>query len=357
MESTKLDFAGQHVFVGLDIAKKSWKVCILLGELFHRRFSMEPDPSALVRYLKRHFPGAVYHCVYEAGYCGFWVHDELEKLGVDCIVVNPADVPTSDKERRVKTDRVDAGKLARHHRSGELRGIYIPGRSHQEDRTLVRTRAQFVRKQTRCKHQIKSLLQFYGYRCPDEVVERYWSRPYIRWLEGLKMENSSGTQALQALLKELLFLRELITRLTRQIRLLSHQESYSRRVRLLCTIPGISIITAMTLLTELVTIDRFRSLDELASYAGLVPGERSSGEEEHDTGITPRRNPAMRHMLIESAWVAARQDPALAMAFRTLSHRMPKNQAIVRIARKLLNRIRYVLKNDEPYVEAVLQSA
>jgi transposase len=133
MESTKLDFAGQHVFVGLDIAKKSWKVCILLGELFHRRFSMEPDPSALVRYLKRHFPGAVYHCVYEAGYCGFWVHDELEKLGVDCIVVNPADVPTSDKERRVKTDRVDAGKLARHHRSGELRGIYIPGRSHQED--------------------------------------------------------------------------------------------------------------------------------------------------------------------------------------------------------------------------------
>jgi transposase len=112
----------------------------------------------------------------------------------------------------------------------------------------------------------------------------------------------------------------------------------------------------MTLLTELVTIERFRSLDELASYAGLVPGERSSGEEEHDTGISPRRNPAMRHMLIESAWVAARQDPALMMAFSTLSHRMPKNQAIVRIARKLLNRIRYVLKNEQSYVKAVLQS-
>jgi transposase len=162
---------------------------------------------------------------------------------------------------------------------------------------------------------------------------------------------------MQALLKELLFLRELITHLTRQIRLLSHQEPYARRVHLLCTIPGISIITAMTLLSELVTIDRFRNLDEFASYVGLVPGERSSGEEEHDTGISPRRNPAMRHMLIESAWVAARQDPALMMAFSALSRRMPKNQAIVWIARKLLNRIRYVLKNEEPYVKAVLQSA
>jgi transposase len=295
--------------------------------------------------------------VYEAGYCGFWIHDELRHLGIDCIVTNPADVPTSDKERRHKTDRVDAGKLARHHRSKELRGIYVPERCRLEDRTLVRTRARFVRKQTRCKHQIKSLLHFYGCTFPDELVERHWSGAYIRWLETVAMERSSGTESLQALLKELLFLRELITRLTRQIRALSHQELYARRVQLLCTIPGISIITAMTLLTELVTIDRFRTLDELASYAGLVPGERSSGEEEHHTGISPRRNAAMRHMLIESAWVAARQDPALMMAFSTLAHRMPKNQAIVRIARKLLNRIRYVLKNEQSYVKAVLYSA
>jgi len=357
MECTQVDFTGQHVYVGLDVAKKSWKVCILVGEQLHRKFSQDPDAGGLARYLRRNFPGAQYHCVYEAGYCGFWIHDQLQELGIDCIVTNPADVPTSDKERRHKTDRVDAGKLARHHRAKELRGIYVPERSRLEDRTLVRTRGRFVRKQTRCKHQIKSLLQFYGYSFPDELVERHWSRAYVRWIETIVMERSSGTQAMQALLKELLFLRELITHLTQQIRVLSHQELYLRRVHLLCTIPGISIITAMTLLTELVAIDRFRSLDELASYAGLVPGERSSGEEEHDTGITPRRNAAMRHMLIESAWVAARHDPALMMTFGALSHRMPKNQAIVRIARKLLNRIRYVLKNNEPYVKSVLQSA
>lgn len=357
MEHTQVDFTDQHVYVGLDVAKKSWKVNVLVGEQFHKRFSQEPSTRTLVNYLRRNFPGAQYHCVYEAGYCGFWIHDELRALGVDCIVTNPADVPTSDKERRHKNDRVDAGKLSRHLRSKELRGIYVPDRTALEDRTLIRTRTRFVRKQTRCKHQIKALLHFYGYASPDTTVEHYWSRAYIRWIESLTLTERSGTYSLQSLLRELFFLRETILDLTKQIRCLSHEERYSRRAELLCTIPGIGILAAMILLTELITIDRFTSLDALASYVGLVPGERSSGEDEHDTGISSRRNAALRYLLIEIAWVAQREDPALMMSFNSLSHRMPKPQAIVRIARKLLNRIRFVLKNDQPYVMAVLQSA
>jgi hypothetical protein len=49
MESTQPDFTGQHVFTGLDVALRAWKVCVLVGESYHRRFSMEPDPEALVR--------------------------------------------------------------------------------------------------------------------------------------------------------------------------------------------------------------------------------------------------------------------------------------------------------------------
>ena len=62
-------------------------------------------------------------------------------------------------------------------------------------------------------------------------------------------------------------------------------------------------------------------------------------------------------MLIECSWVAVREDPALLMAFGKLSKRMVKNRAIVRIvriARKLLNRIRYVLKHQEPYKTSVV---
>jgi transposase len=122
------------------------------------------------------------------------------------------------------------------------------------------------------------------------------------------------------------------------------------------TIHGISTLTAMTLLTELIDIHRFGTLDHLANYCGLVPGERSTGEEQTMTGISPRRNAMIRGLLMECAWVAVRKDPALLMAFNTLSTRMPKNKAIVRIARKLLNRIRFVLKNQQPYQACIVQS-
>ena len=110
---TKLDFTGQQIYVGLDIHKKSWSVSIYSEHSEHKTFTQPPAVDKLVYYLRRHFPGATYHSVYEAGYSGFWIHDRLQEHGVQCLVVNPADVPTKDKERTKKTDRVDCRKLAR----------------------------------------------------------------------------------------------------------------------------------------------------------------------------------------------------------------------------------------------------
>jgi transposase len=93
------------------------------------------------------------------------------------MVINHADVPTTDEERRTKTDRVDAGKLARGLATGQLRPLYVPERAIQEDQTLISMRMAFIRKHTRVKNQIKALLQFYGYRVPPDIGERYWPRP------------------------------------------------------------------------------------------------------------------------------------------------------------------------------------
>lgn len=355
-ECTQVEFAGQHVYVGLDVAKKSWKASVFLGQAFHKRFAQPPDPGVLVHYLHRNFPGATYHSVYEAGYFGFWIHEALIQLGVDSMVINPADVPTTDKERRTKTDRVDAAKLARSLANGELRPLYVPTRVALEDRTLIRMRTTFVRKQTRCKNQIKALLQFYGFRVPEDVTDRYWTRAYIRWLENITFHQDSGTVAFKALLHELLALRETIADLTKRIRLLAHQERYRSQVERLYSISGIGVLAAITFLTEVVMIDRFKNLDRLACYVGLVPGEKSSGEIERDTGLTPRRNASLRYMLIECAWKAQREDPALLKAFTDYCSRMPKTVAIVHIARKLLSRMRFVLKHNVPYVTGVLQN-
>jgi len=150
-------------------------------------------------------------------------------------------------------------------------------------------------------------------------------------------------------------MRKIIADLTRSIRSLANSEEYRQNVRLLKTVPGISTLTAMILLTELYEISRFKNLDKLCSYVGLIPDTDTSGETDRKTGITSRRNAQLRGMLIECAWVAVRKDPALLMAFTTLCKKMPKTNAIIRIARKLLNRIRYVLKNQQEYVSAVVQ--
>jgi transposase len=211
-----------------------------------------------------------------------------------------------------------------------------------------------VKKQTRCKNQIKGLLTFYGYTIPDELLRSHWSRHFINWLESLEFQQNSGKQALRALLEELKHLRQNIVQLTRQIRALAQQEPYQIQVQYLKSIPGISTFTAMVLLTEIVDIKRFKNLDHLASFVGLIPGEDSSGDQEMNTGISHRHNAHLRALLIESSWIAVRKDPALLMAFSKLTERMPKNRAIIQIARKVLNRVRYVLRNQQSYDTCVV---
>jgi transposase len=351
----KLDFTGQQIYVGMDVHKKRWSISIYTDRFEHKTFSQPPETGVLVNYLKRKFPGASYKTAYEAGFCGFWIHDQLREQGVDCLVVNPADVPTKDKERATKTDPVDCRKLARTLRSGELDGIYVPSRVKAEDRSLLRTRQSMVKKQTRCKNQIRSILCFYGIHIPDDLASSHWSKRFINWIESIRMERASGDMALKAHLAELLHHRTTIAELNRAVRALAKTDDYRVNVALLRTVPGVSTLTAMLLLTELYDMSRFKSLDTLCSYVGLIPNTDSSGEKDNKTGMTNRRNAQLRAAIIESAWTAVRKDPALIMAFNELCKHMTKTKAIIRIAKKLLNRVRYVLKNQQAYVPAVIQ--
>jgi len=354
-KSNQLDFTGQPIYIGLDVHKKSWSVSIFTQHCEHKTFTQPPEVDKLAHYLRRNFPGAQYQSVYEAGFSGFWIHDRLRAKGIECIVVNPADVPTRDKERTKKRDLVDCRKLARSLRNGELEGIYIPSREKLEDRTLIRTRQSMVRKQTRCKNQIKAILFFYGVVIPEEKEMGHWSRRFIRWIEQIRMERTSGDMALKIHLEELTHLRQIIAKLNRAIVSLAKTEQYQLLIRWLKTVPGVSTLTAMILLVELGEITRFPSLDELACYVGLIPDTQGSGETEYVGEITQRRHSQLRWLLIEASWVAVRKDPALLMAFQEYCKRMRKTKAIVKIARKLLNRIRYVLKNQKEYVPCVIQ--
>ncbi|EGK00442.1 IS110 family transposase, partial [Dysgonomonas gadei] len=137
-QSKGLDFKGQNIYVGIDVHLKSWAVAILSESSVLKKFSQDPQPEALHRFLVTNYPGATYYSVYEAGFSGFWTHHKLTELGINNIVVNPADVPTMSREKLRKTDAVDCGKLARGLRAGDLRGIYVPRAEILEIRSLIR---------------------------------------------------------------------------------------------------------------------------------------------------------------------------------------------------------------------------
>ena len=99
---------------------------------------------------------------------------------------------------------------------------------------------------------------------------------------------------------------------------------------------------------------RFPSFDQLNDFVGFCPDTDSSGDIERDTGITTRRHKQLRTALIEAAWEAKRTDPALLEAYTKLTQRMSGKKAIIRIARKLLRRMRAVLINGVPYQKGII---
>jgi len=355
-EITKINFTGQKVYIGIDIHLKSWKITIMLNDREHRTFSQDPSAVVLSNYVKRHFPGAVYYSAYEAGFCGFSAHRNLESCGICNIVVNPADIPTTDKEKRQKEDKRDSRKIAKALRSGELSGIYVPDRSMEELRGLVRYRKTLVKEITRHKCRVKSFLHFYGISIPLEleVASRHWSGKFTQWLKDIKLSTLESKILLEDLIDTADLLRKKLLKVNKHLRQVITQGEYALQLRLLQTIPGIGLIASITLLTEMEDVLRFKNLDRLCSFVGLIPSTCSSGEKERVGHITKRSNRFLRDILIEAAWMASRLDPSLAYSFGLLCKRMQANEAIIRIAKKLLNRIRYVMKNKTEYVYSII---
>jgi len=94
-QSNKLNFAGQNIYVGIDVHLKSWNVTILTEKLYHKAFTQPSSPTALYSYLQAHFPGGNYNSAYDNDFCRLWAHYAMTNMGVSNVVVNPADVPTT----------------------------------------------------------------------------------------------------------------------------------------------------------------------------------------------------------------------------------------------------------------------
>ncbi|MDQ3846579.1 MAG: IS110 family transposase, partial [Bacteroidota bacterium] len=315
MTKVKANFSEHRIDVGLDVHKRSWNAAIFLNGMYVRNVHQPPSPKALQHYLLTHYPCAHYRCAYESGKFGYWIHRELTTLGIDCLVINPADIPSTHKDEVYKNDSRDARGIAQALAAGQLKSIYIPSVEQEADRNLLRHRKKLWRDLVRCKNRVKGFLDYCGIPLPPQFDNANWSHNFINWLQQLSFGQSTNRMTLDYQIREVQMLRRELLNISNDIRKLMRSKKYKDLYYLLRSLSGIGPLTAAALITEIGNMKRFPSFYHLNSFVGLMPMEHSSGERELKGRITIRKHRQLRSELIECAWAAKRNDPALALYY------------------------------------------
>jgi transposase len=149
-------------------------------------------------------------------------------------------------------------------------------------------------------------------------------------------------------------IREQLLQINQHYRNMAKSGPLAPMIAWLRSIPGIGLNSAMVLITEIEDINRFKRFDKLASLAGFKPDIYSSADRSLVKGITHHCNHLLRETLVECAWMAVGKDPALTQAYLSYKSRMHYNKAIIRIAKKLLARVRFVMVHQTNYKPGIV---
>ena len=326
----------KDVFIGIDVHKKTYKICVISNKEILFQTTMRAEPKELEKTLKK-YEGCNIHTAYEAGFSGFVLHRFLESKGVKSIVVNPSSIPEK-KNDRVKTDRRDARKIATELSNGNLKGIYIPSEEEESRRVLTRARSAMVSERTALKNQVWMKLYQFGYVTGEQ---RGLSLKYIDAFlkkDELREELKTALECIVSLWKST---NEQILKLNKQI---AEQSKKSKEVAILQSIPGVGALSGCILYNELGNMSQFSSEKKLFSYVGLTPSEDSSGEKVRRGHITRQGRPMLRATLVQCAWIAIRDNSGLKSIFTKLAHRVGVKRAIIAIAKKLIAICRALLR-------------
>lgn len=322
-------------WVGIDDHADKWTIAQFQGdeERPSREFELVPDSKGyqrLLSFLKR-LDGEV-RIVYEAGPCGYDLYRRLKKAGLQCSVAAPALTPRKPGEK-VKTNRRDALKLARHLRSGDLTFIAVPDETRESLRDLIRARASAQKDAGRIRKQIIHLLLRYGHRYRNG---QSWTLRFWTWLKAVELEGEDSRFVLAEMIAELEHRIEQLKRYDQQVELAAQKPEYRPYLDALRTVRGIATISAMTILSELGDLRRFRTAPQLMAAVGVVPSEYSTGDKTRRYAITKTGNAHVRRIVVEAAWQYQRR---LSTGRVIQGRRKGQPQPIVEIAEKCDRRL------------------
>lgn len=346
---------GKEIFVGLEDSKKTWKIAVRCEKTVIHEAAMEARYPLLIRYLRHRFPECTIHLIYEAGFKGFNLYDQLVEDGIDCIVI-PPHLVTEPKVTRVKTDKRDARRLASVLEHGDFRSSCdVPDRERREDRQISRTLAGITKDVIRTRNRIRKFLDFHGI---DVFVAEpgKWGRKEFLALKALPLSEPLR-MSLNVLLVQLEQLWNFQKELRDYLRSLCRKERYRKAFEIARSFPGIGWFSAIRLVLELgEDLSRFTSGKKIAGFVGLVPGEYSTGETVWKGRITGMGPGLVRAILVEDSWAAIRKDPVLLGKFMKIWRGSgSKKKAIVAVARTLIVRLQACVISGTSYATGVLQ--
>ena len=324
-------------FLGLDVHAETIAVAVAepdgevrsLGTIANREDSIR-------KFIKKLGSPEPLRACYEAGPTGFVLYWQLAQLGVGCAVVAPSLVPKKPGDR-VKTDRRDALKLARSHRSGDLTAVWVPDEDSEALRDLVRQREAAKQDQLRARHRLTKFLLRTGRRPPLGL--KAWTERYMRWLEQVRYTQPAQQVTLRDCLNEVEHMSARVKRLEEAILEMVKlaPQPMQEVIRGLQALRGIAHISAVTIAAKLGNISsRFQSARKLMGYSGVFPSEDSSGKRIRRGSITKAGNAHLRRIVVESAW-CYRHWPRVGARLRKRQQGIPAE--ITEIAWKAQNRL------------------
>jgi transposase len=345
---------GKKVSIGLEDSKKTWKISSRSEGMEIHYLSMAARYGDLQKYLKDRYPECAITVIYEAGFKGFGLHDQLVSDGFKCIVTPPNKV-TQEKVCRVKTDKVDARRLATVLERGDYKACAVPDRERREDRQISRAMIQVQGEITRVKNRIRKFFDANGYA--ETFAAGEWSEK--QYTEARILDLSPALRiTLDAYFEMLDKFKELRKRLHKEVMALCKKDRYTGAVRIINSVAGVGKLTAIRLILEWGEDigQRFASGKSLACFAGLTQSEYSTGERIRKGRITGQGRGYIRAWMVQCAWMCIKRDPAMLEAYQRIAkNAASKKKAIVAIARKMVVRIWTCLHLKTDYVIGVVE--
>jgi len=326
--------------VGLDVDDKSFHIgafCSETGEVFE--LTCKPNFGNLLKKLdKFREQNFEIKLCYEATYIGYTLCRSLRKESIDADIIAPSLIPELSSNR-VKTDRLDANKLAKYYASNLLTKIHVPTEEDEHERDFIRSRGFLVDQRKDLKKHILSCCRRNNLNYKQEnATTSHWTSMHLNWLTD-KVNKLSGPlrATLELLIFQLQKLNECIDNFDQKIKDLSETEKYKKKKDSLNCFRGVNTLTAMTLITEIGDVKRFKHPKQLTSYAGLDVSEYSSGGKERKFGITKMGNKRIRTAVVESC---QRVEKPNLLSKRLKAHRQGQDIKVIDVADRCTKRLK-----------------